>query len=316
MFHVSKFFHKLLALFARSDSGVGVLEHVGKVLELLERGMVVLEGNNVGHGKDSEEHERDESESLARAGAERSDLLVVVLALSISVDISKVVKDRVGRSTNDRSSGGFLGSAFDESFVSRRVLIDKLVGLVIDNGIPVSGVHFLGRGVSHDRFPVGFEFLSLFSHRLGLDLLEHNVVRVGNVHEGDVVSTSHVVGRVRVVEAVRVDLLSDDGGVSGLKSRVSRGNESLLLGHFGSKFGERSDTDQKDEGSSLSEHFLNSNVVIGLSSLHSFLSFGENHSPDHDRERVEHSGHLHLVVALFSGGTEFSVSRLVVRSLG
>jgi hypothetical protein len=44
-------------------------------------------------------------------------------------------------------------------------------------------------------------------------------------------------------------------------------------------------------------------MVVGFSSLHSFLSFGENHSPDHDRERVEHSGHLHLVVALFSGGT-------------
>jgi hypothetical protein len=93
--HVSKFVHELLALFAGSDSGVGVLEHVGKVLELLKRGMVVLEGNNVGHGKDSEEHERDESESLAGAGTERSDLLVVVLALSISVNISEVVKDGV-----------------------------------------------------------------------------------------------------------------------------------------------------------------------------------------------------------------------------
>jgi hypothetical protein len=169
--HVSKFVHELLALFAGSDSGVGVLEHVGKVLELLKRGMVVLEGNNVGHGKDSEEHERDESESLAGAGTERSDLLVVVLALSISVNISEVVKDGVGRSTYDRSSGGLLESAFDESFVSRGVLVLKLVGLVSDNGIPVSGVLFLGRGVSHDRFPVGFQFLSLFSHRLGLDLL-------------------------------------------------------------------------------------------------------------------------------------------------
>jgi hypothetical protein len=169
--HVSKFVHELLALFAGSDSGVGVLEHVGKVLELLKRGMVVFEGNNIGHGKDSEEHERDESESLAGAGTKRSDLLVVVLALSISVNISEVVKDGVGSSTYDRSSGGLLESAFDESFVSRGVLVLKLVGLVSDNGIPVSGVLFLGRGVSHDRFPVGFKFLSLFSHRLGLDLL-------------------------------------------------------------------------------------------------------------------------------------------------
>jgi hypothetical protein len=94
VFHLSKFLHEGLTFLSRSNSGIRVLEHVGKVLEFLKRGMVVLERHNVSNGKDSEHHERDEGKGLGRAGVHlRSDLSVQVLSVSTLVNTTEVVED-------------------------------------------------------------------------------------------------------------------------------------------------------------------------------------------------------------------------------
>jgi hypothetical protein len=57
VFHLGKLLHEGLSFLSGSDSSIGVLEHVRKVLEFLKRGVVVLERNNVSNGENSKEHE-------------------------------------------------------------------------------------------------------------------------------------------------------------------------------------------------------------------------------------------------------------------
>jgi len=110
----------------------------------------------------------------------------------------------------------------------------------------------LNRFVRSNRLPVGGVVDRVTTHGEALEsrlltgdgFRKHLVVGVGEVHEGDVVSSSHVVGRFRVVEAGGVilgigsvvegrDVL--DRLMDGLESRVSR-HMVLLHGHLSSKF--------------------------------------------------------------------------------
>lgn len=244
------------------------------MLKLLKRGVVVLERHKVCDGEDSEEHERNEGESLSRAGFHLvRKLSVQVASLTVFVHTAKVVEDRFTAGTNSRSRVGLSGhvSAFNEGFVGTLLVVETIVSILVGQ---------LGLGIRGS--------------------LEHGIVGIAKMSKSNVVRTSHIVRRGRIVEArsvlfvfVGVGSISDvhkvcslvnlsHRGSGGSKVGVSGPNGVMFLRHFGSEFNERSEDNHQDKVSGFLEHTLNGSVVVRVSSLHASLGLGGNESPDHN----------------------------------
>ena len=125
-----------------------------------------------------------------------------------------------------------------------------LVGLISNNRIPIGSVFSYSGFVSYDSLPV-FAVVnwceglhSLEGFRLGL--LEHSVIGVSEMHESNVMGSTHVVRRVDIVVASGVVLLHEVVSMSSFQSRVSSCNSEVLLRHLSTKFKEGSEDDHQD----------------------------------------------------------------------